>query len=193
MKCANFFQAGARFHKDSVTMQLHVTGDLEMVFLLANECVVRVGKIEAFVGVHTKVRRRSVGERFELSDNYYRFWRKLLRKQRYIQFLLIVIAKNMPELLLERWEADALNLRVWRWTVATFGVDCFHEVVAALVLVVFAEIVFERSVFAVRRAGPSLLFEGVIGIVADGQLKILLLAFAASVTEQQFVAGSLQF
>ena len=36
-------------------MKLHMTRDLKVIFLLADECVVGVGEIETFVGIDTKM------------------------------------------------------------------------------------------------------------------------------------------
>lgn len=56
MKSSHLLQAGLRLHIDAVAMQLHVTRDLKVILLLADEGVVRVGEVEAFVGVDSKVR-----------------------------------------------------------------------------------------------------------------------------------------
>lgn len=55
MKRAHLLQAGLGLHKHAVAMQLHVARDLKVIFLLTNESIVRVGEVEAFVGVNAKV------------------------------------------------------------------------------------------------------------------------------------------
>lgn len=39
---------------------LDVDGNLEVIFLLANESFVRVGEVETFVSIHPECRQRSV-------------------------------------------------------------------------------------------------------------------------------------
>ena len=55
VKSSNLFNTRLRFHINAVTMKLHMTRDLKVIFLLADECVVGVGEIETFVGINTKV------------------------------------------------------------------------------------------------------------------------------------------
>ena len=59
VKRANFLHARGRFHKRAVAVQLDVSCDLEVILLLTHECVVGVGKIKAFVGIHAKMRNCS--------------------------------------------------------------------------------------------------------------------------------------
>lgn len=56
MERSHLLQAGLRFHVDAVAVQLNVTRDLKVILLLADESIVRVGEVEAFVGVDSKVR-----------------------------------------------------------------------------------------------------------------------------------------
>lgn len=62
MKRSHLLKACLSLHEDSIAMQLDVTSDLEMIFLLADESVVRVREVEAFIGVDTKVRNWSEEE-----------------------------------------------------------------------------------------------------------------------------------
>lgn len=59
MEGSHLLQAGLRLHVDTVAMQLNVTRDLKVILLLTDESIVRVGEVEAFVGVDSKVRNRS--------------------------------------------------------------------------------------------------------------------------------------
>ena len=55
----HLLQPRLRLHKNPIAMELHVTRDLKVIFLLTNKSVVGVGEIEAFVGVDTKMRHCS--------------------------------------------------------------------------------------------------------------------------------------
>lgn len=59
MKGAHFLKASLRLHVDTVAVQLHMTRDLEVVLLLTDESVVRVGEVETLVSVNSEVRDRS--------------------------------------------------------------------------------------------------------------------------------------
>lgn len=55
MKSSNLLEARLGFHINAVAVQLHVTRDLKVIFLLTNESVVGVGEVKAFVSVDAEV------------------------------------------------------------------------------------------------------------------------------------------
>lgn len=55
VKSSYFFNARRCLDVDAVSMQLRVTCYLKVILFLTHESFVRVGKVEAFVGVHAKV------------------------------------------------------------------------------------------------------------------------------------------
>jgi hypothetical protein len=59
MERSHLFNASLCLHINAIPMKLYMTSDLEVVLLLAYKSVVRIGEIEAFVGVDTEVRNWS--------------------------------------------------------------------------------------------------------------------------------------
>lgn len=55
MKRAHLLQAGLGLHVHAVAVQLHVACYLKVILLLTNESIIRVGEVEAFVGVNAKM------------------------------------------------------------------------------------------------------------------------------------------
>lgn len=86
MKRSDLFQSRLRFDVHAVTVELHVTRDLKVILLLADERVVRVGKVETFVGVDAEVRDGSVGGREKLLRQ-----RDENNKEFFLQFLVVVV------------------------------------------------------------------------------------------------------
>lgn len=56
MERSDLLQARLGLHVHAVAVQLDVASDLEVILLLTDERVVRVGEVEAFVGVDAEVR-----------------------------------------------------------------------------------------------------------------------------------------
>lgn len=51
-KAVDLLESFSGFNVMRVPLHLYLAGHLEMVFLLADECVIYLGVIEAFVGTH---------------------------------------------------------------------------------------------------------------------------------------------
>ena len=78
---------------------------LEMILLLADECVVRVGEIESFVSIDAEIRKlpaskSKLNESIETSH--------VFNGGKYLQFFEIAIEERMPRVLLEWLKTDAL-------------------------------------------------------------------------------------
>lgn len=63
MKGSDFLEACLRLDVNSIAMKLNVTSDLKVILLLTHESIVRVGEVEAFIGIDSKVRDWSEEER----------------------------------------------------------------------------------------------------------------------------------
>lgn len=96
-----------------------MTRDLEVVLLLTDERVVRVGEVETLVSVNSEVWDRSEKgwiKRLIVAckqpQERLTFPKKMYRNPQAFnsQFLVIVIQQRVPLVLLEQTESDALNL-----------------------------------------------------------------------------------
>lgn len=65
MKSSHLLQARLSFYVNAIAVELHVACDLKVILFLTNKGVVRVGEVEAFIGIDSKVRNWSVNEFIE--------------------------------------------------------------------------------------------------------------------------------